>query len=278
MNFFERLQKIDRRILYLLLALVVAYALVKPMGLPIKINKETQQTYDFINALPNGSTVVVMFDYGPDSMPELHTNALAIGKLLFSKNMKVIGGAMWNTGTGMMNLFFDQMKKDFPNIVEGVDYVNLGYKPGGQVWAEKATVDLIAACAGVDATGKQLSSMPIMQNIKTSKDTALWIDLAAGNPGIEELVKTVGAQGTPIIGAVTAVSITGQLPTLAAGLIKGLQMGMRGAAEMELLVNRPGKAISGMDAQSLSHVLLVLFILIGNIGYLAAKNKSGAKR
>lgn len=202
---------------------------------------------------------------------------MAIGKLLFSKGHKVIGAAMWNTGSGMLNMFFETMTKEFPNLVEGTDWVNVGYKPGGQVWAEKATVDFIEACAGVDANGKPLASMPIFQGIKTSADTDLFIDLAAGNPGIEELIKTVGAKGTPIIGAVTAVSITGQLPALQAGLIKGLQMGMRGAAEMELLVNRPDKAIAGMDAQSLSHVLLILFILLGNIGYLATR-QSGAKR
>lgn len=277
MNFFAKLQKIDRRVLYLILASTVAFALIRPMGLPIKINKETQQTYDFIDALPEGSTVVVLLDYGADAMPELHTNALAVGKHLFSKHMKVIGVTMWQTGTGMLNLFFDTMKKEFPELQYGVDYVNLGYKPGGQVWAEKATVDFAAACAGVDVTGQPMSSFPITQNVKTSMDTALWIDFAAGNPGIEELVKTVGAKGTPIIGAVTAVSITSQLPLLQTGQIKGLQMGMRGAAEYEKLVDRPGNATSGMDAQSLTHVLLVLFILLGNIGYLASK-QSGAKR
>lgn len=278
MNFFERLQKIDRRILYILMAIAVTYALIKPMGLPIKISAATQKSYDVINALPEGSTVVYMFDYDPSGAPELHPNALAMGKLLFEKHAKVICATMWANGTGMINLFLQQMTTDFPNLVEGTDYVNLGYKPGGQVWAEAATVDFVSACAGVDVSGKPIASMPIFQNFKVSKDAALWIDLAAGNPGIEELIKTVGRFGTPIIGACTAVSVTTNMPFLSANQIVGLQMGMRGAAEMELLVNRPGTAISGMDAQSLAHAMLVLFILVGNIGYLASRTKSDDKR
>jgi hypothetical protein len=45
---------------------------------------------------------------------------------------------------------------------------------------------------------------------------------------------------------------------------------MRGAAEYEILVNHPGKAVAGMDAQSFAHVLIVLFIILGNVGYVLA--------
>ena len=43
--------------------------------------------------------------------------------------------------------------------------------------------------------------------------------------------------------------------------------GMKGAAEYELLVNAPGAAVQGMDAQSLGHIVILVFIILGNLGY-----------
>ena len=48
---------------------------------------------------------------------------------------------------------------------------------------------------------------------------------------------------------------------------------MPGAAEYETLVGEPGIGTSGMDAQSLAHLIIVLFIIFGNIGYFIERNK-----
>jgi len=39
----------------------------------------------------------------------------------------------------------------------------------------------------------------------------------------------------------------------------------------------PGDAVAGMDAQSLSHVLIIIFIVIGNLAYIAGSKKGGRK-
>jgi hypothetical protein len=48
---------------------------------------------------------------------------------------------------------------------------------------------------------------------------------------------------------------------------------MKGAAEYEKLLGRPGTAQRGMDAQSVSHIVVFLFIFIGNVAYFAVKGK-----
>jgi len=53
----------------------------------------------------------------------------------------------------------------------------------------------------------------------------------------------------------------------------GLLGGLKGAAEYELLINKPGFATKGMDAQSVAHLIIILFILIGNIGYFATRKQ-----
>lgn len=279
MGFLAGLQRIDRRILYILMAAVVVYAIVNPIGLPIRVNPQTQQTYTFINNLPAGSTVILLLDYDASTIPELQTGALALGRHLFSRGIKVVGASMWPQGGNLLTLWWNQLQTEFPDKRYGVDFVNLGYKPGGQVWLESTTTSIAAAVAGIDVFGKPLTDYPLMSTLKTARDAAAWIDLAAGNPGVPEVVKVIGAQGVPVIAGVNAVSVPENLPLLQSGLIKGLIMGMRGSAEYEKLTGVAGQATAGMDAQSLAHVLLVLFIVLGNIGYLAARETdAGSKR
>jgi hypothetical protein len=49
---------------------------------------------------------------------------------------------------------------------------------------------------------------------------------------------------------------------------------MAGAAEYETLVDAPGLATRGMDAQSLAHVFIALMIVLGNLAFLP-EGKSG---
>jgi hypothetical protein len=48
---------------------------------------------------------------------------------------------------------------------------------------------------------------------------------------------------------------------------------MSGAAQYEVLVDRPGLGLGGMDAQSISHLVIIALILIGNIAYVAVGRK-----
>ena len=77
----------------------------------------------------------------------------------------------------------------------------------------------------------------------------------------------------PLVEAAISVSIPECMPLVQAGQISGLLAGMKGAAEYEVLVEKPGSATAGMDAQSFSHALIIIFMILGNIGYIVTKNK-----
>ena len=49
------------------------------------------------------------------------------------------------------------------------------------------------------------------------------------------------------------------MPFVVSKQIQGILAGMPGAAEYESLVGKPGIGTSGMDAQSLAHLIIVLF-------------------
>jgi hypothetical protein len=82
----------------------------------------------------------------------------------------------------------------------------------------------------------------------------------------------------------TSIQVTDIIPYVANDQILGILAGMPGAAEYESLVDnklremgkisKPGKATGMMAAQSIAHVVIVLFIIFGNISYFITRKKS----
>ena len=64
------------------------------------------------------------------------------------------------------------------------------------------------------------------------------------------------------------------MPYVQSGQMVGVLAGMPGAAEYESLIGQKGSATSGMDAQSVAHLVIVLFIVLGNISYFIDRKRS----
>ena len=62
----EKFFNIDRRIIYVLLAVVVVIPLLKPMGLPFGVTAETQKAFNAVESLKPGDVVVMDFGYDAD--------------------------------------------------------------------------------------------------------------------------------------------------------------------------------------------------------------------
>jgi hypothetical protein len=70
------------------------------------------------------------------------------------------------------------------------------------------------------------------------------------------------------------------MPFYTAGQITGILNGLAGAGEYEKLVNAdypeyPYEQGPGLDAQSVAHVLVILFVAIGNISWAISKSRGG---
>jgi hypothetical protein len=67
----------------------------------------------------------------------------------------------------------------------------------------------------------------------------------------------------------------GYYPFLDSGQMQGMLVGAKGAAELEILVDRPAKASRIMNVQSWAHLLIILLIVIGNLGYIFTRGRRG---
>ncbi|MCD4797090.1 MAG: hypothetical protein K8R49_07985 [Candidatus Cloacimonetes bacterium] len=272
-------KQIDRRWIFLFMFIGVALPLIFTIGFPIETSENSEIVYDLIDNTPSGSKVILSFDYDPASMPELHPMAEAVMRHCFRKKIKVIVTALWPMGVQMAEDTFSQLKADFPDVSYGRDYVNMGFKAGGIVTLQ-AMGKNFREVFPKDMNGTPIDELPIMDGINNFNNINFILAFSAGDPGIKQWVQIAhDTYGITVSGGVTGVSAPAVIPYVnEQKQLTGLLAGLKGAAEYERLTKEPGSATKGMDAQSIAHMIIILFIAIGNINYWRnkAKEKRGA--
>ncbi|MGE5579376.1 MAG: hypothetical protein ACM3WU_04950 [Bacillota bacterium] len=265
----ERISGIDRRVIYVLLIAVIAFALIRPVGLAIRATPETMKVHDAISGLPSGSILWMGFEFDAGAVPELMPAAEMVIRDAFDKDLRIVSGGMWQMAGDLGMQAFDAVLPDYPDKRYGIDFVNIGYRPGRDLWLDQMTRDAWVASSGVDVTGTSFTELPLMAEFRSLKDAKFLMVFVTGTPGTPEYIKVVSAPlGKPLGVSCTSVEAPGTMPYLSSGQVVGGILGMKGAAEYETLLGRPGLATAGMDAQSFAHALIVLLILLGNAGYL----------
>lgn len=294
-NFLEKLDSLDRRIIFLIIGLVVLLPLLIPMGLPIETTELTEDAFNAVDNLPKNAKVLLSFEYGPSTKPEIHPMAVSVLRHLFSKGNKVIVMCLWPDGLFMANEALELVAHNEFNLEYGVDYVNLGYRPGNEA-VIKGITKSFEANFSVDSRGIPISQIPIMQDVQTARDVDFIFSFSAGYPGAIEWVLYAGDPlQVPVSSGNTSIQVNQLLPYVKSGQMRGVIAGMPGAAEYETLLvekveNQTGMLIDEaklllpdfkenrdatkfMDAQSIAHLVIVIFIILGNISFFVKRKK-----
>jgi len=272
-GFWDKVSRLDRRWIYLLVALSVITPLVWTITIPIGITPEARELYDAMDALPDSSTVMLTFDYYASATPETEPASRAALHHLFQKDCKVVTVTTIPLGGPAIS---ERVTRDIAkkyNKKYGIDYVNLGYK-ANYVAVLSGMGSSIEGIYPADNSGTKLSEIPMMKEIKNYSDID-FIFVVADNAIVDYWISIVNAQyGVPVGASVTAVSAPRYYPLVTSGQMTGLLGGMKGAAEYEVLVKEKGSAVKGMSVQSLVHFLIIAMVIMGNIGYFVARRKN----
>ena len=273
-----KLGTLDRRIIFLLVGLSVLIPLLKPewVQLPVRPKIHSQIVFDEIEKLKANDKVLLSFEYGPSTKPEIHPMSIAILKHMFAKNIKVYATALWPDGNFMSTDAFEEISEEY-EIEYGIDYVNLGFRPGNEAVVKGVASDLRAMYTS-DIKGTSIDDIPMMEGIKNINNFDFLFSLSAGYPGSTEWVQyAADPKGIPMSTGCTSIQVTDIIPYVENKQILGILAGMPGAAEYESLVDdklqdmgvisSAGKATGMMAAQSIAHVVIVIFIIFGNITY-----------
>ena len=265
-----RLSGIDRRILYIIILVCVVVPLLAGVRLKMSVTPPVRGLYDAVESLEAGSYVWLAADYDPGSMPELYPMNVAFVEHLFSKDVKVICAALWPPGPPLAQRVFDDLAPEYGKEY-GVDYVNLGFKEGREAVMVSVAEDMRSTFPR-DFAGTPWDSIPMLEGVDDLRDVDMIVCVSAGYPGIKEWVQQIATRYSLAIGGgVTAVSGPEMYPYIQSGQLIGLLAGMKGAAEYEQLVGRPGLGLSGMVAQSYVHVMVVIFIIFANVVFIIEK-------
>lgn len=269
------LMRLDRRWLYLIVFAVVLWPLVLPLGIPFRVSPGTMEAYKVLDALKPGDTVLMSIDYSVGGSPDIDPQAQAVFRYLMKKNVKVVMVAFVDQGVQFAEKMIREQEKLGKKY--GEDFVNLGFVAGVEV-AISAFAENVPKVFPKDNRGNSIDSLPIMKGITSVKDFKLVTEFATGIPGPAEWIRQVGTKyKVPIVSGVVTVMYPQSLPYVQSKQLAGLMGGLRGAAEFEKVSNTRGMATAAMDAQSMGHLAIILFIILGNIAYQMEKRRQVKK-
>lgn len=273
-DIWETLADLPEQYIYGVLAVILIIPLLNPFGLPIPISWESEKFFAAIDSLEPGDTVFYAFDAGSMTWMEQGLGAEIVMKhLLMKPGVKIVGATIGPEGP----MFWEQTLNKFNPSQYGKEYGKdiawLGFFAGTETSCAALAQDLRETSAGKDAYGASLDSLEVMDGVNGAADFDLLIVLSWGSTyttwmnqwqmpyGIDEYV-------IPLAGVVAEMR-----PFIGSGQIQSIINGARGAAEYEILLGEPGRAASGMDAQSLGHIYVALLILVGNIASLIIRGR-----
>jgi hypothetical protein len=266
MNFYEKFLHIDRRYIFIFVALGVIIPLVWPLGLAVTTSPPVENVYNAIEELAPGTPVLVSVDYDPSTQPELSPMTVAVLRHCFSRDLPVIITVLHPGGPGLALEISDRISKEV-GAVYGEDYVFLGYKVGGSAVILSMGQDFRVSYPA-DYFNTPIEEIPLMEKVKNYNDIGLVITMSGSTYPDVWVAYAHERYGQKLAAGVTAVMAADYYPYLQTGQLVGLIGGLKGAAEYEKLINRPDDGLKGMDAQTIVHLFVVLMILLGNIAFL----------
>jgi len=294
---FDTLKNIDRRWIFLMMFFSVA--------VPIYVIGKTKRTipeipsplaravFNEVDDLPDGSKILLSFDFDPASEGELGPMATAFVRHCCEKKHKMYFMALWPVGPQMIDDTIAKVIKGddrFKSLEYGKDFVNLGFKSGNEGVIKVIVTDLRQLYT-TDAKGTSLDNIEMMQGIRSVQDFNLVINVSAGYAGTKEWVQyAVSAFPDKIrlIAGCTGVQAPLLYPYIPQQL-PGLLGAIKGAAEYEALVmdaygkkDAAGKIIESgkyleaqrrMGPQLVAHILMILLIILGNVIFFIERKR-----
>jgi hypothetical protein len=288
-GFTGALDNLDRRWIFLLMLwsvlVPIYYVGVTGKTFPEIPSALAQATFDEIERLRPGDPVLLSFDYDPTGQGELDPMATAFVKHAAEKKLKMYFMTLWAPGAQMIdNTIQKVILSDFPDLVYGRDYVNLGYKSGNE-GVIKVIVTNIRALYTTDTKGTALQDIPMMRGIQNVQQMKLVINVGAGYPGTKEWVQYAVVpypDKIHLVAGNTGVQATQTYPYVPRQ-VPGLLAAIKGAAEYEkLVIDKYGgphpnpKYLDGlrrMGPQLFGHLLIIALIVVANIQYFLDKRR-----
>jgi hypothetical protein len=174
-----------------------------PFYAPENLPQEVRDALVVTNSIPDGAPVLVVMDYEPALAGEMETTALPLLNALISKHTTLAFISTSPTGGLLTERFFSGPLRS-SNYVRGINYLNLGYLPGGLTGVRSFAQSPEAAVAidmdrnpaplqGVTSLSQFTAMIVITDNAESART---WIEQTGG---LTPMVMVSSAQAAPMI-------------------------------------------------------------------------------
>jgi len=270
MRFLAKLGELDVRWFYLALILAIVATALLPTPMKVRLSPESQMYYDTIEGLDGRKPVLVQSDWDQGTVGELRAQFINTVRHLFRKNVRVVFVSGIASGPEFYEPVLEEIAREYGKEY-GKDWVSFGYKLAEPYdIAIEAIARDFPATVQRDTRGKRPADYPWLRNVRTAADFALAISIRYDEMR-SYITYFYEAAGTPYLAGVATISSTPLYPFLSTGNLRGLLVGSRGGGEYEQAMGKREFGTRFLSGQSAGHLLILLAILFGNVGYWAGR-------
>lgn len=268
------MQKIDRRVLYLIVAIVISVPLViKPNYHPDNVFKEVTDAYNVVEGMPNDKVAFLSTIWSGSTAAENSEQTAVIIKHLFKNNKRFVI-VSWDQAGNKLSYDLAKSISDQYGKTYGKDWVHLGYRiPNLQTILRGFGTDFIGTFK-TDYFNKPLGEIPLTKNIKNAQDFGFVADITPSATLEAWIAYFCEPYKVKLVYCPAAVLAASAYPFLDTGQVAGMLNGVIGAAQYETLIGddkKPTKAGAMSLSLSLAHIFILLLILTGNLAYYLEK-------
>jgi hypothetical protein len=285
---FERLLHIDRKVIFILMGVAIVIPLAFPFRLPVGEQPPTRGLFDAIERIdPAKQALMVSTDWTPQTEAENQPMTVALIRHGLARKLRVVVISFYAESIPLayqavlqvMDEYNSQAKTDADRVVWGRDVVLLSWVPPPIV-PILGMGQSITGVYKVDYRGAGTDTLAIMKGLGSYDDIGL-ICAVSGASSPQWLIQFAQPRfGVKVGAGVTAVMAPDLYAYIESGQLSGMLSGMKGAAEYENLIEEKyhvggrQRAMEGMGAQSVGHLLIMALVIMGNIGYFVTRRKS----
>lgn len=250
MTIWEKMQKVDRRILYAILVVLVCGGLFFPSTIKTDPDPSSKSFYEAFMKMPKGSTVIVQTDWTNSTRGESMGHFENLMRLMMAGDHKFVfysaadPAAPQVARTVIARIIAERKEQGFREYKVGEDYIDLGFFPNAEATNTSMGVNLRAAWAkrmskmptGEPGKMKEVDiwETPVLKEIGKIEDVDMMVVVTA-SASIDIAIQRL-ANKVDITALVTGVTGPTVLPFYQSGQVKGIGVGLKGVYDIEYLM------------------------------------------
>jgi hypothetical protein len=248
--------------LYVVLMIAMAIPILQPLGLGFRGTQWTVDFYEALDSVPDGSKVLVVAHFTAANWPTDYKPAtIAYTHHMINKDLKPVIFCTWADAP----VLWDSIRYLFDDAgyVYGEDWVLSGFYAGMEAALGAFTNDPQGVFVE-DYYGNSAGDLPLLQEVQSMDDFSIGVIQWSASADLA-IRQTYTAHDMRVVWQPNTGEFQDALTYYTAGMMEGIVVGLRGGAEYEALVGKPGEGTALTDALSLIMLLVPLSTLLGNI-------------